>query len=1061
MNEFRMLIAPLMVLVRLHWIALCVAAGVLLLYTLAGFFLVPYLAQSQLQSYVTETLHRKVAVGDIRFNPFTFETSISRFALTEADDSPLVAFRHLYVNAELASLWQRAVVLKDVQLAAPDIDLVIAKDGSVNLAQLAPHSKESAPPQPQAAPPRVRIGALDVYEGRIGLTDQTRERPFAAALKPVRFKLTDFRTDVGYRNAYDFAGTTTSGERLEWNGGFTVQPLGSAGHFSVQGLKMETVDSYLYESLPFRLTSGDATISGSYSFALHPTVALDVTLPSIQLRNLSLAQRRSKAAAPVTIPGIEAHDVTFSYGKRDVALKRLDVKGARLDVAREADGSISLMRLLGEKKTGNEAPSAAKPTNSDHTRPAGGSVAKSGTAPAASTRQSAEPRQAQQNQALAATDSSAWRVSIETIQLTGASIKAEDRGISPTTSFELAPVQLTVNGWSTDPAAKLQVDADITIDQRGRLTGRGDVQLEPLSTQLAVALSGFELPVLQPYIESTTALTLHTGKLDVKGNLSYAAAPAQAPPLKFTGEVQVTDLRTTDQLVNQDFVKWRNLAVTGIDFSRNPSRLSIDRIVARQPYASVVISKNRTLNVTSVLNPGGVAEPPADDNEETSEGAKQEKSAAVRAARSNDAKTGRSRKAQRSKAANNTTKEGVQVAEASERSDSQPPFPIRIKTVQLIDGSANFADYSIEPWFATGILGLNGTVVGLSSDPASRAQVKLDGRVDKYAPVDITGTVNLLSAAMYTDLSMNFRNMELTTFNPYSGKFAGYNISKGKLSTELKYKVENRKLDAAHHIVVDNLEFGEKTDSKDAAPIPLKLAVALLKDRRGVIDINLPVSGTLDDPSFRLGPIIWKAVLGLLTKVVTAPFAALGALFGGGEELAYVDFPAGSAELAATQAEKLNTLSKALVERPQLRLSVPLTVVTAQDSDALARTALAAKIPAVAEESLDDSEKRKRVSLYEKTYKELLKSAPQYPPETKTEKGVDLDAQLKFLEDSLLQHLRPDDSSLTALAQQRARAIQDALLANTELSPERVFITAQRTEGKPQDDTVRMEMKLE
>jgi len=1036
MNEFRMLIAPLMVLVRLHWIALCVAAGVLLLYTLAGFFLVPYLARSQLQSYVTETLHRKVAVGDIRFNPFTFETSISRFALTEADDSPLVAFRHLYVNAELASLWQRAMVLKDVQLAAPDIDLVIAKDGSVNLAQLAPASKEPAPPQPQAAPPRVRIGTLDVYEGRIGLTDQTRERPFAAALKPVRFKLTDFRTDVGYRNAYDFAGTTTSGERLQWHGGFTVQPLGSAGHFSVQGLKMETVDSYMYESLPFRLTSGDATISGSYSFALHPTVALDVTLPSIQLRNLSLAQRSSKAAAPVTIPGIEAHDVTFSYGRRDVALKRLDVKGARVDVAREADGSISLMRLLGEKKTGNEAP-------------------------AASTQESAEPQQTQQNQALAATDPSAWRVSIETIQLADASIKAEDRGISPTTKFELAPVQLTVNGWSTDPAAKLQVDADITIDQRGKLTAKGDAQLEPLSTQLAVALSGFDLPVLQPYIESTTALTLHTGKLGVKGNLLYAAAPAQAPPLKFTGDVQVTDLRTTDQLVNQDFVKWRNLAVTGIDFTQNPSRLSIDRIVARQPYARVVISKNRTLNVTSVLNPGGGAEPPADDNEETSEGAKREKSADVRAEQPDDAKVARSSKAQRSKAANNTTKEGVQVAEASERGDSQPPFPIRIKTVQLIDGSANFADYSIEPSFATGILGLNGTVVGLSSDPASRAQVKLDGKVDKYAPVDITGTVNLLSAAMYTDLSMNFRNMELTTFNPYSGKFAGYNISKGKLSTELKYKVENRKLDAAHHIVVDNLEFGEKTDSKDAAPIPLKLAVALLKDRRGVIDINLPVSGTLDDPSFRLGPIIWKAVLGLLTKVVTAPFAALGALFGGGEELAYVDFPAGSAELAATQAEKLNTLSKALVERPQLRLSVPLTVVTAQDSDALARTALAAKIPAVAEESLDDSEKRKRVLLYEKTYKELLKSAPQYPPQTKTEKGVDLDAQLKFLEDSLLQHLRPDDSSLTALAQQRARAIQDALLANTELSPERVFITAQRTEGKPQDDTVRMEMKLE
>jgi hypothetical protein len=383
--------------------------------------------------------------------------------------------------------------------------------------------------------------------------------------------------------------------------------------------------------------------------------------------------------------------------------------------------------------------------------------------------------------------------------------------------------------------------------------------------------------------------------------------------------------------------------------------------------------------------------------------------------------------------------------------------------MQLIDGSANFADYSIEPSFATGILELHGTVTNLSSDPASRARVKLDGKVDKYAPVDINGEANLLAATKYTDLAMNFRNMELTTFNPYSGKFAGYNIGKGKLSTELKYLVEDRKLTASHHIVIDNLEFGDKTDSKDAAPIPLKLAVALLKDRHGVIDLNLPVTGTLDDPKFRLGPIIWKAVLNLLTKIVTAPFAALGALFGGGEELAFVDFEAGSAVLPASQAEKLNTLAKALIERPQLKLSVPLTVVSAQDSEAMARAAFAQKLPpeTSVEPPADEAGKRQRIALLEKVYKEVVQSAPAYPAEAKTEAGVDFDARLKFLESSLLERMRPDDAALSALAQQRARAVQDALLANTELSPERVFIIAERSEGKSQANLVRMEMKLE
>ena len=352
-------------------------------------------------------------------------------------------------------------------------------------------------------------------------------------------------------------------------------------------------------------------------------------------------------------------------------------------------------------------------------------------------------------------------------------------------------------------------------------------------------------------------MTLHSGKLSAKGDVSFESTSGNVSALKFKGDARVADLRTTDQFVDEDFVKWRDLAVSGIEFQQEPARLGIDRIVARQPYARVIINQDASLNVSHVLKSTETEGAPPDA--ETDEA---------------------------------PTPDQSQVT-------SDASLPVSIRTVQIIDGSAHFADYNIQPSFATGIMELNGKVTGLSSKPETRAQVSLAGKVDRYAPVDIAGEVNLLSAAKYTALAMNFRNMELTTFNPYSGKFAGYNISKGKLATELKYHVEDRKLLAEHHIVVDNLEFGAKTESKDAAPIPLKLAVALLKDRNGVIDVNLPVTGTLDDPKFRLGPIIWKAILGLLTKIVTAPFAALGALFGGGEELAFVDFPPGSATIAA------------------------------------------------------------------------------------------------------------------------------------------------------------------
>ncbi len=164
------------------------------------------------------------------------------------------------------------------------------------------------------------------------------------------------------------------------------------------------------------------------------------------------------------------------------------------------------------------------------------------------------------------------------------------------------------------------------------------------------------------------------------------------------------------------------------------------------------------------------------------------------------------------------------------------------------------------------------------------------------------------SASLYTDLALSFRNMELSTFNPYSGKFAGYNITKGKLTTEFHYKVEGRKLDAQHHITIDQLEFGDKTASKEAVSLPIKLAVALLKDRHGVIDLDIPVSGTLDDPSFRLGPIIWKVFVNILEKAVTAPFALLGSLFGGGPDLQFIDFEPGAAALDAAGAEKIRAM---------------------------------------------------------------------------------------------------------------------------------------------------------
>jgi hypothetical protein len=238
----------------------------------------------------------------------------------------------------------------------------------------------------------------------------------------------------------------------------------------------------------------------------------------------------------------------------------------------------------------------------------------------------------------------------------------------------------------------------------------------------------------------------------------------------------------------------------------------------------------------------------------------------------------------------------------------------------------------------------------LSSDPKSRAKVKLDGKVDRYAPVNINGELNLMSAAVYSDIKMSFKGLELTTMTPYSGHFAGYKIDKGKLSVELSYKVDQRKLDAEQHFVIDQLQLGDAVESPDAVHLPLKLAIALLKDRNGVIDLPLPITGSLDDPQFKVGPIIWHALVNLLEKAVTAPFAAIGRLFGGhGEEMKFIDFAPGSADLDAASKEKLDALTKALQEHDQLKLDVPIVYSQDLDGPVLAKQELNRKLVARAQ----------------------------------------------------------------------------------------------------------------
>jgi hypothetical protein len=423
-------------------------------------------------------------------------------------------------------------------------------------------------------------------------------------------------------------------------------------------------------------------------------------------------------------------------------------------------------------------------------------------------------------------------------------------------------------------------------------------------------------------------------------------------------------------------------------------------------------------------------------------------------------------------------------------------MPISIGTVRILDGSANYADFWIQPNFAVGIQTLSGSIDGLSSEPKSRAKLKLTGKVDRYAPVTINGEMNLLSASVYSDIKMSFKGLELTTMTPYSARFAGYKIDKGKLSVDLTYKIEQRTLTADQRFVIDQLQLGEPVESPDAVHLPLKLAVALLKDRNGVINVPLPITGSLDDPQFKLGPIIWHAFVNLLVKAATAPFALLGHLFGGGgEEMKFIDFPAGGAELDDAARQKLNALTKALQEHTQLQLDVPIVYSQDLDAPVLAKRRLDQRLVARAhseksphkqaaagaraaeasqgtnspgagaqDPALANPLEHYRLLLAE--YAADLGKEAELPASVvaiqnaKNKKDAPpVESAIPELEGALIAHIDVPDLELQVLGRNRTRAIQDALLADGGIDSSRVFII--NGPAKAGDNgKVRVEMSL-
>ncbi len=1009
---------------RRQLIGLIIAAVLISAYAIAGFFAVPRFARQGAVDFVRTHYGRTLTIGDVRFNPFTLDLDVTGVSLPDADGKPMLAFRRLQVDLQWATLWRLGPSFGTVLLERPYVRAVVRPDGALNLADLGKGFEPAPPPPgkqplPPAKPMRLYVGRLAVIAGTTEFEDRSRATPFHADFAPIAFELRDFSTRADTGDAYTLDATSQEGERLHWAGTVRLAPLSSHGTFVITDLKARTLWSYLRASLPFEIDAGVIALNGDYdvSSAGGP-LGLKVDVRKTTVSGLAL-KPAGGSEDYVALGTLEVDDTRLDLGRRAVEVAKVQLAGGDIKAWLSEQGRLNVLDLLGP-----QSPAA------------GAAAGATGSSGAAAPPPPAAPTGA----------SSSWALSVPDISVSALKVSAEDRQVTPAAAVVLDPLNIHVGGFNLSPDDVLDITLDSAVNTSGRIAAHGTVT--PRSGVVAAHLEAehLGLAALQPLLAQYTSMTLLKGELGTRVDFARHADGS----LEIKGDTRVRDLRTVDNALRNDFIRWRDLAIAEVSYRSQPARLRIASVTLVEPYARVIIAPNQTLNIKAVLTPPGAAAQPA--------------AVAPAAPRADPAPP---RKRARGKSAPPPAAPPKPLA----------PFPVSIGTVRVLNGAANYTDLWIKPSFSISMQSLNGAVTGLSSDPASRAKVQLDGKVEQYSPVTIAGEVNLLSAALYSDIKLGFKDVDLTIVNPYSGHFVGYKIDKGKLSVDVSYHIEQRRLSAVQHFVIDELDLGERVESPDAVHLPLKIAVALLKDRNGLIDLDLPMSGSIDDPSFRIGPIIWKMVVNLIVKVATAPFALLGHLFGGGEHMNILEFAAGSAALDKAAQDQLAGLRKALAERPQLKLDVPIVTSARLDRPQLARAQLDRELQQRAQGTRQGRKQPEEAAqtaladpathlklLIEQFHATLGKDAALPPSvvavqEAKKKEAPPLEPAIADLETALLARIEVPDSDLDALGKDRARAIQDALLSGGQVEAARVFVV--NAAPKPDSgSTVKVELAV-
>ena len=844
----------------------------------------PRLVHWQAEKQVLERSAHVLNMELPEINPFKLTVRIPKLNLSTPEGEQLVSFEHLFVDVSGTDLFTGLIALDQIELKNLHLNVALLPEGKNNFTALLDAFQTDTPENEEnTKPPAFLLSHLLIRDAAVDFEDRRKPDGLKTTFAPLNLELHDLATRSDNDGDFVLNAVTGLDAELTLRAQIQLADPSATGEFSLKGLNIAKLEPLLAPLLPTAPPAGSADLA--LNFEVNLKNASEELAPKVLINNIHAEVREFNIAAKP-----QGTSATAQFGTLNINNASYDLQTNKAELAGVVLAGLQLNHSNKAKAIGLDTIEvgpivvdlAEQHAEVNAARLKGGQVnvnrnAKGELDLMAAIKDWMPPTKptatSTGTEAETTPESPAkpWTYTVNAVDVSGINARIQDQTVSPALNISLNSIAVSTKGLSQDLSKNLPLKASLNVASGGSVAVTGMINPGTAATQMNVEVNALALKPAQPFISQFAKLNLVSGAIYTKGKATY-----NAKEQGYTGSLTIGSLRLNEAGTNNSLFEFKKLFTPGLRV--NAQGLNIQRLTLEGLDTALLIAKDKSTNLSRILintgDPNSTAKP----------------------------------KPGPSKATNNTP----------------PAFEVNIDRFNIVNSEMDFADESLFIPFGTRIHSLEGVVNGLSNKPGSRGELALKGAVDEFGEADAQGSINLLDPTNYMDIAVKFSNVEMRNLTPYSGTFANRKIESGKLSLNLAYNIEKQQLNSSNQVIVDKLKLGERVQSPQGRDLPLELAIAILEDSNGRIDLGLPITGDLNDPQFSYGAIVWKAIGNVLTKIVTAPFRALGALFGGGDgdELGKVEFTAGANTLSPPQRESLKKLGEALTTRPNLALTV-------------------------------------------------------------------------------------------------------------------------------------------